>query len=74
MVMMSVLFICDIGFCSSGSKFQMPIALLVYVNENTVQSLYNAMFGVQRNSVVSESCYKGTILPKNWRNFPLIPL
>ena len=31
----------------------------------TVQSLYNAVFGVHMNGpFLSESCYKGTILPR----------
>ena len=57
----------------------------VYMYLDTVQSLYNAMFGLTLGSigmdcVIRESCYKGTILQKNYRkiifygHFPIIPM
>ena len=49
--------------------------------DNTVQYLYRAMFGVHRNILcISELCYKGTILQRDYRkmaingHFPIIPL
>ena len=41
---------------------------------------YNAMFGTYRNRVINETCYKGTILKRNYGkiaihgHFPIIPL
>ena len=39
------------------------ITSAVFREEFTVQSLYNAVFGFQRNGLCySESCFRGTIL------------
>ena len=41
---------------------------------STVLSLYNAIFGIHKNviSVISEPCYKGSILQRNYRKMTSI--
>ena len=40
---------------------------------NTVQSLYNTIFGVHRmDHVISEPCYDGTILQRNYRKMTIL--
>ena len=38
----------------------------------TVQSLYNAIFGLEMDCVISELCYIGKILQRNYGHFPII--
>ena len=41
------------------------------VVQNTVQSLYKAMLGYHWNGLISKSCYRGTILQKNYRKMTI---
>ena len=58
-----------ISFKDSQCKY----TYMCYNHQNTVQPLYNAMFGVHRKGphVISELCYKGTILQRNYRKMTI---
>ena len=56
-----------------------PHCLFSHAMADTVQSIYNSLFAVHRNGlrsigmdrVISESCYKETILQRNYRKMTI---
>ena len=48
--------------------WKMDVCFLTMVSTATMQSLYNAMFrSIEMDRLLSELCYRGTILQENYR-------